>query len=141
MWCIRGTAGKLARPKLDTIDQYRRHGNHPQSTDLEGQRCCAGTTGFKWYGLVPAELGAEHQFADECGRRVGAFAAEFELRKDLLARRPAQSGRITPQTRSLGPATGVYRLVGAGARLFRFIKTTLDTLLPGITQPGRLYTS
>ena len=35
-------------------------------------------------------------------------------------------------------------MVGAGARLFRFNKTTLDTtitVLPAITQPGRVYTN
>jgi len=35
-------------------------------------------------------------------------------------------------------------MVGAGARLFRFNKTTLDvtaTVLPGITEPGRVYTT
>ena len=55
-----------------------------------------------------------------------------------------QRTQYAPNLAVSNPQEVFTGLVGAGVRLFRFNKTTLDTtvtLLPAITQPGRLYTN
>ena len=55
-----------------------------------------------------------------------------------------QRTQYAPNLAVSNPQQVFTGLAGAGARLFRFNKTTLDTtvtLLPAITQPGRLYTN
>ncbi|HVP50023.1 MAG TPA: DUF481 domain-containing protein [Candidatus Bathyarchaeia archaeon] len=55
-----------------------------------------------------------------------------------------QRTQYAPNLAVSNPQEVFTGMVGAGARLFRFNKTTLDTtltLLPAITEPGRLYTS
>jgi hypothetical protein len=55
-----------------------------------------------------------------------------------------QRTQYAPNLRVSNPQEVFTGLLGAGARLFRFNRTTLDTtvtLLPAITQPGRLYTT
>ena len=55
-----------------------------------------------------------------------------------------QTTQYSPTLEVQNPQRVFAGMVGAGARLFRFNKTTLDvttTVLPGLTQPGRVYTS
>ena len=55
-----------------------------------------------------------------------------------------QRTQYSPNLAVSNPQEVFTGVVGAGARLFRFNKTTVDTkitLLPAITEPGRLYTN
>ena len=55
-----------------------------------------------------------------------------------------QTTQYAPTLAVQNPQRVFAGVVGAGARLFRFNKTTLDvtaTVLPGITAPGRVYTN
>ncbi len=120
---------------------------HPQSTALWTRNaCCAGTTGFM--RVRPRSCRARSR-ALIC-RRILAAAWGVCCRIRTTQRFTCSAGfgwqrtQYAPNLAVSNPQQVFTGLVGTGVRLFRFNKTTLDTtitLLPAITQPGRLYTN
>jgi hypothetical protein len=79
------------------------------------------------------------------GGGIGRFLSNTNhVRIYLLGGFGWQRTQYAPNLAVSNPQEVFTGLVGAGTRLFRFNKTTLDvtaTVLPGITQPGRVYTN
>ena len=99
----------------------------------------AGTAGF----LQSSEQSINLQTS--LGGGVGRLLSNTNHAKIyLLGGFGWQSTQYAPNLAVSNPQQVFTGMVGAGVRLFRFNKTTLDTtitVLPAISQPGRLYTN
>ena len=114
--------------------------------NLEAQRLLRWNNWF--YAGTAAFLQSSEQSIDvqtSLGGGVGRLLSNTNHAKIyVLGGFGWQRTQYAPTLAVSNPQEVLTGLAGAGVRLFRFNKTTLDTtitLLPAITQPGRLYTN
>jgi len=113
---------------------------------LTGQRLLRWNNWF--YAGTAAFLQSSEQDIDlqtSFGAGVGRLLANSNYAKIYVMGGFAwQRTQYAPNLAVSNPQEVFTGLVGAGARLFRFNKTTIDvtaTVLPAITEPGRVYTT